>query len=83
MLEGGRYCIDVLNQIQAAKAALNKIEERILKDHADTCVSEAIDSGNARENSPTALLPRVALLAVESRAIARKTTTNSRQRGAG
>ena len=49
MLEDGRYCIDILNQIQAAKAALSKIEDQVLKDHADTCVQQAIRGGSARE----------------------------------
>ena len=49
MLEDGRYCIDVLNQIQAIKAALRKVEEGILKAHVETCVTDAIESGNVRE----------------------------------
>ena len=49
MLEEGRYCIDVLNQIQAIKAALRKIEEQVLKAHAETCVTESFESGNVRE----------------------------------
>jgi DNA-binding FrmR family transcriptional regulator len=46
MIEEDRYCIDVLNQIQAIKAALKKVEEDILKSHAAHCVAHAIDSGN-------------------------------------
>lgn len=46
MVEEERYCIDVLTQIQAVKAALKKAEEEVLKDHADHCISEAIDSGD-------------------------------------
>ena len=49
MLREERYCIDVLNQIQAIRAALRKVEEQILKSHAETCVVEAIESGNVRE----------------------------------
>ncbi|GAA4643424.1 metal-sensitive transcriptional regulator [Pontixanthobacter gangjinensis] len=49
MIEGGRYCIDVLTQIQAAKSALAKVESEVLKDHAATCVAEAIASGNEAE----------------------------------
>ena len=44
-----RYCIDILNQMQAVKAALSKAESEILKDHAACCVSEAIASGDAAE----------------------------------
>ncbi len=46
MLEEGRYCIDVLHQMQAVKAALARAESEILKEHAATCVESAIDSGD-------------------------------------
>ena len=49
MVEQDRYCIDILNQMQAVKAALSKAESEILKDHAACCVSEAIASGDAVE----------------------------------
>lgn len=49
MLEEDRYCIEVLQQMQAVKAALAKVETAILKDHAATCVETAIASGSARE----------------------------------
>ncbi len=47
MLEDGRYCIDVLHQLQAVKAALAKAESQLLKDHAQTCIADAISSGDA------------------------------------
>jgi CsoR family transcriptional regulator, copper-sensing transcriptional repressor len=47
MLEDDRYCIDVLNQIQAVKAALARVEDQVLTDHAACCVNEAIASGDA------------------------------------
>lgn len=46
MLEQDRYCIDILHQIQALKAALAKVEDRVLADHAASCVNEAIASGD-------------------------------------
>lgn len=46
MVEGGAYCIDILTQLQAVKAALAKAEDAILKQHADGCVAEAIASGD-------------------------------------
>jgi DNA-binding FrmR family transcriptional regulator len=49
MIADDRYCIDVLHQVQAVKAALAKAESEILKDHAACCVSEAIASGDAAE----------------------------------
>ena len=47
MIEEGRYCIDVLNQIQAVKAAIARAESQLLKEHAATCMEEAIASGDA------------------------------------
>lgn len=49
MIEDGRYCIDVLTQLAAAKSALAKVESQVLKDHAASCVSEAIASGDEAE----------------------------------
>lgn len=49
MVSDDRYCIDILHQVQAIKAALAKAESAILKDHAACCVSEAIASGDAAE----------------------------------
>lgn len=49
MVEEGRYCIDILHQIQAVKSALGKVESAVLKDHAACCVSEAIASGDDAE----------------------------------
>ena len=47
MIEEDRYCIDILNQVQAVKTALRKAESEILKGHAAHCVEEAIKSKNA------------------------------------
>jgi DNA-binding FrmR family transcriptional regulator len=49
MVTDERYCIDILHQVQAVKAALSKAESEILKDHAACCVSEAIASGDTTE----------------------------------
>lgn len=49
MVSDERYCIDILHQVQAIKAALARAESEILKDHAACCVSEAIASGDASE----------------------------------
>jgi DNA-binding FrmR family transcriptional regulator len=51
MVEEGRYCIDILNQIQAVKAALKRAEEEVLKGHAAHCVAHAIKSGNAKDQT--------------------------------
>ncbi len=49
MLEEDRYCIDILNQISAVRAALDRAGLVILKGHMETCVSEAIKNGNGEE----------------------------------
>lgn len=41
-----RYCIDIITQIAAAQAALQRVEEAILHDHVSHCVEKAIASGN-------------------------------------
>lgn len=46
MVEDERYCIDVVNQVQAVIAALRKVEGEILKDHISHCVEHAIRSGD-------------------------------------
>jgi CsoR family transcriptional regulator, copper-sensing transcriptional repressor len=49
MVEEDRYCIDVVTQISAARAALRGVEEEILHDHVANCVENAIASGNKTE----------------------------------
>ncbi len=46
MLESDRYCIDILHQIQATKAALTKVETELLRAHARDCVDEALEQGS-------------------------------------
>lgn len=46
MVEQDRYCIDVVTQIGAVRAALRKVEEEVLRDHVGHCVEGAIASGN-------------------------------------
>lgn len=47
MVEDDRYCMDIMTQIQAVKAALKKVEGEILKNHTAHCVEEAISARNA------------------------------------
>lgn len=47
MVADGRYCIDILNQLQAVRAALTKVETSILQDHLGKCIEGAITSGDA------------------------------------
>lgn len=49
MIEEDRYCIDVLTQLQAVKAALARAESEVLKRHAASCVAQAIESGDEAE----------------------------------
>ncbi len=49
MIEEGRYCIDILTQIQAVRAALSKVENEMLKGHLDHCIESAIAGGDHAE----------------------------------
>ena len=46
MVEEDRYCIDIVTQISAVRAALRSVEEEVLRDHVAHCVEHAIASGN-------------------------------------
>jgi CsoR family transcriptional regulator, copper-sensing transcriptional repressor len=49
MVEEDRYCVEILTQINAVRAALHKVERQILEDHVSHCVAGAFASGNAVE----------------------------------
>lgn len=42
MIEEERYCVDILTQTMAARAALRAVETLVLEDHADACLEAAI-----------------------------------------
>jgi DNA-binding FrmR family transcriptional regulator len=46
MVDEDRYCIDIVTQISAVRAALRRVEEEVLRDHVAHCVENAIASGN-------------------------------------
>jgi CsoR family transcriptional regulator, copper-sensing transcriptional repressor len=46
MVEEDRYCIDIVTQISAVRAALRRVEEEVLRDHVAHCVEHAITSGS-------------------------------------
>ena len=46
MVDDDRYCIDIVTQISAVRAALRRVEEEILRDHVAHCVEHAITSGD-------------------------------------
>ncbi|MEW9897342.1 metal-sensitive transcriptional regulator [Chitinivorax sp. PXF-14] len=45
MVETNRYCVDILTQIQAARAALDAVSLQILQDHLKGCVQNAVKEG--------------------------------------
>jgi len=49
MVEQDRYCIDIVTQISAIRAALRRVEEELLRDHVAHCVEDAIATGNRAE----------------------------------
>jgi len=46
MVEEDRYCIDIVTQVSAVRAALRRLEEEVLRDHVAHCVEHAVSSGN-------------------------------------
>jgi DNA-binding FrmR family transcriptional regulator len=49
MIADEAYCIDVIKQVQAVQAALNKVNDLILEHHLNTCVIEAVRGDNKKE----------------------------------
>jgi DNA-binding FrmR family transcriptional regulator len=49
MVEDDRYCIDIVTQISAVRAALRRVEEEVLRDHVAHCVEHAVASGDKAE----------------------------------
>ncbi|KRG11864.1 metal-sensing transcriptional repressor [Lederbergia galactosidilytica] len=49
MIENDRYCVDILTQISAINAAMNKVGLQLLERHTQHCVSDAIKDGNEEE----------------------------------
>ena len=51
MMEEDRYCIDMLQQLAAMEAALRAARMKVLNIHANSCLREAIASGNQAEQA--------------------------------
>jgi CsoR family transcriptional regulator, copper-sensing transcriptional repressor len=49
MIDDDRYCIDVITQVQAVRAALARVERLVLQDHVGHCVADAVASGDQAE----------------------------------
>ena len=49
MIDDDRYCIDVLTQVSAVKAALESVALLLVEDHVDHCIADAIRAGDGSE----------------------------------
>lgn len=49
MINDKRYCVDILQQIKAAKSALRNVENNVLNKHIEHCISTAINNANQME----------------------------------
>src|SRR5438067_13302163 len=48
MTEEEAYCVDLMKQVSAAQASLERVNRLILKNHLETCFSEAVEEGRAQ-----------------------------------
>jgi len=44
MVDEGQYCIDILDQLRAAKSAITTVENKILEKHIQECVTVSLQS---------------------------------------
>ena len=51
MVDEEKYCVDILLQLSAVQGAVEQVQKLVLGQHIESCVSEAIRSGNTRERS--------------------------------
>ena len=56
MIDEGKYCIDILNQIKAAKSALVRVESNVLKKHIESCVKDSLENKGAADKKVDELL---------------------------
>ncbi len=49
MVEEGRYCVEILTQIDAITSALARVQDRILESHLDHCVADALEGNDTAE----------------------------------
>ncbi len=49
MVEEDRDCPELLHQIAAIKAAINKVGELILEDHIESCIVDAVREGSVED----------------------------------
>lgn len=46
MVEEERYCVDILTQLRAVRAALKRVEDSVVRRHVEHCVAHAVRSGS-------------------------------------
>jgi DNA-binding FrmR family transcriptional regulator len=49
MVEEDRYCIDLVTQISAVRAALRRVEQEVLRDHVGHCIKHAMQSDDVED----------------------------------
>tara|TARA_B100001741_G_scaffold218739_1_gene181382 strand:- start:835 stop:1098 length:264 start_codon:yes stop_codon:yes gene_type:complete len=56
MINDGKYCVDILNQVKAAKLALVAVESKILKKHIESCVKSSLKNKKTLDSKVNELL---------------------------
>ena len=56
MINDGKYCVDILNQVKAAKLALVTVESKILKKHIESCVKSSLKNKKTLDSKVNELL---------------------------
>lgn len=49
MINEGRYCVDILTQLRAARSALRAVEDGVLRTHVQHCIQDALTRGRTEE----------------------------------
>jgi DNA-binding FrmR family transcriptional regulator len=49
MVEEDKYCLDILLQLAAVQGAVGQVQKLLLGQHLESCVVDAVRSGNARD----------------------------------
>ena len=50
MVQNDRYCVDILLQLSAVISALKKVEDLVMENHLNTCVTDALKSEDEQES---------------------------------
>ena len=48
MVEDDAYCVDLMKQVSAAQASLERVNRLVLKNHLETCFAEAVSEGRSQ-----------------------------------